>query len=109
MRWHRDVQQGSLGATLPPRQAMVRYATEAAVVPDRARFEHRFERAVELTGSMRLHLHVKSEDADDLDLFVAIRKFDGAGSEVHFFGYNGSDRDVVAKGWLRASHSRAGS
>jgi predicted acyl esterase len=26
------------------------------------------------------------------------------GNEVYFYGYNGFDRDGVAKGWLRVSH-----
>jgi predicted acyl esterase len=33
-----------------------------------------------------------------------VRKLDSAGREVFFSGYNGYERDVVAKGWLRASH-----
>lgn len=39
-----------------------------------------------------------------MDLFVVLRKFDSTGSEVFFSGYNGYDRDGLAKGWLRASH-----
>ena len=53
---------------------------------------------------MRLHLHVAAEDADDLNLFVAVRKIAPDGSEVRFFGYNSNRYDMVAKGWLRASH-----
>ncbi len=71
---------------------------------DRARFELSFDQDTEITGPMRLHVHVAAEDADELDLFVAIRKIAPDGSEVRFFGYNGNRRDMVAKGWLRASH-----
>ena len=39
-----------------------------------------------------------------LDLFVKRRKFNQRGKEVFFYGYNGFDRDGVAKGWLRVSH-----
>jgi hypothetical protein len=35
---------------------------------------------------------------------VALRKLDSTGSEVFFSGFNGYERDGLAKGWLRASH-----
>jgi predicted acyl esterase len=70
----------------------------------KAVFSHRFERAVELLGGMRVKLWVSTSEGDDLDLFVTLRKFDPAGDEVFFSGYNGYTRDCVAKGWLRASH-----
>ncbi len=73
----------------------------------RAVFSLRFERAVELIGSMRLKLWVSTSEGDDLDLFVVLRKLDAAGSEVFFSGFNGYPRDAVAKGWLRASHRGA--
>jgi predicted acyl esterase len=53
---------------------------------------------------MRLKLWVSTSEGDDLDLFVVLRKFDSAGKEVFFSGFNGYERDGVAKGWLRASH-----
>ena len=53
---------------------------------------------------MALKLWVSASEGDDLDLFVLLRKFDDRGREVFFFGYNGFDRDGVAKGWLRVSH-----
>jgi predicted acyl esterase len=71
---------------------------------ERAVFSCRFERAVELIGSMRLKLWVSTSEGDDLDLFVVLRKLDSTGTEVFFSGYNGYERDGVAKGWLRASH-----
>jgi len=35
--------------------------------------------------------------------FVVLRKLDSTGAEVFFSGFNGYERDGVAKGWLRAS------
>lgn len=70
----------------------------------RAAFSCRFERPVELIGSMRLKLWVSTSEGDDLDLFVVLRKLDAAGGAVFFSGYNGYERDDLAKGWLRASH-----
>jgi predicted acyl esterase len=73
--------------------------------PDgRAAFSCRFDRQVELIGSMRLKLWVSTSEGDDLDLFVVLRKLDSAGSEVFFSGFNGYEHDGVAKGWLRVSH-----
>jgi hypothetical protein len=72
--------------------------------PDRASFVYRFERAAELTGGMTLRLWVSTTQGDDMDLFVALRKFDVTGNEVYFYGYNGFAKDGVAKGWLRVSH-----
>jgi predicted acyl esterase len=71
---------------------------------DRAAFSCRFDRQVELIGNMRLKLWVSTSEGDDLDLFVVLRKFDSAGHEVFFSGFNGYEHDSVAKGWLRASH-----
>jgi putative CocE/NonD family hydrolase len=70
----------------------------------KAAFSLRFERAVELIGSMRLKLWVSTSEGDDLDLFVGLRKLDSAGNEVFLSGFNGYEHDGLAKGWLRASH-----
>ena len=70
----------------------------------RAVFACRFERPVELVGSMRLKLWVSTSEGDDLDLFVVLRKLDPNGTEIFFSGFNGYERDGLAKGWLRASH-----
>jgi uncharacterized protein len=69
----------------------------------KAVFSFRFERAVELLGSMSLKLWISTTEGDDLDLFVVVRKLDCTGCEIFFSGYNGFERDGVAKGWLRAS------
>ena len=45
----------------------------------RAVFSCRFERPVELIGSMRLKLWVSTSEGDDLDLFVVLRKLDSSG------------------------------
>jgi uncharacterized protein len=70
----------------------------------KAVFSLRFEQTVELIGSMRLKLWVSTSEGDDLDLFVVLRKLDSTRSEIFFSGYNGFERDGLAKGWLRASH-----
>jgi predicted acyl esterase len=70
----------------------------------KAIFSYRFERPAELIGAIRLKLWASTSEADDLDLFVVLRKLDSNGNEVFFSGFNGYERDGVAKGWLRASH-----
>jgi hypothetical protein len=67
-------------------------------------FSYKFENGTELIGSMRLKLWVSTSEGDDLDLFIVVRKLDASGNEVFFSGFNGYERDDVAKGWLRASH-----
>lgn len=66
-------------------------------------FDHRFDRRTEVTGPMVLKLWVAAEDADNLDLFAAVRKFDSEGNEIFFCGKDGYRQGVVALGWLRAS------
>jgi hypothetical protein len=84
--------------------ATVSYRAARTRTNDRATFVHRFEGDTELTGTMTLKLWVSTSAGDDLDLFVLLRKFDRAGREVFFYGYNGFSKDGVAKGWLRVSH-----
>jgi predicted acyl esterase len=95
---------GSLDTQPPMEARQVRYATNERESPDRASFVYRFLTETELTGTMILKLWVSTSAGTDLDLFVKLRKFDAAGQEVFFYGYNGFDKDGVAKGWLRVSH-----
>jgi hypothetical protein len=71
---------------------------------DRVRFTHRFTEDTEITGSMALTIWISTDEATDLDVFVAVRKRNPAGAVVPFYGYNGYVNDGVAKGWLRGSH-----
>jgi putative CocE/NonD family hydrolase len=82
----------------------VQYRTPGKKGNDSASFSFHFDQTTELTGGMRLKLWVSTSEGDDLDLFVVIRKFDAAKRQVFFSGFNGYERDDVAKGWLRASH-----
>ena len=85
-------------------ESRVQYQSTGQKENDRALFSFQFDTATELTGGMRLKLWVGTSAGDDLDLFVLIRKLDSARREVFFSGFNGYERDAVAKGWLRASH-----
>lgn len=68
-----------------------------------ASFGITFDQDTELTGYMTARLWVSAKDADDMDLFVAVKKFDVQGNEVQFRGMNGFGGDMVAKGQMRVS------
>jgi len=69
-----------------------------------AKFEYTFDEKTELTGHMKLKLWVQAVDNDDMDLFVAIEKFDRTGDIVPFPFFSNHDDGPVALGWLRVSH-----
>jgi predicted acyl esterase len=94
-----DADQGTLSVTPVAAESPITYDARRG----RAAFSLHFTEAVELTGEAKLRLWVSTPDGDDLDLFVALKKFDQRGREVFFSGYNGYRKDGVAKGWLRAS------
>jgi predicted acyl esterase len=60
---------------------------------------------MELTGPMKLKLHVELVGGADAHLFVAVRKFRRQ-RHVCFEGSFGFGRDVVTKGWLRVADRR---
>lgn len=91
---------GQLQLTPPEQAARVRYeATQGA-----ARFDYQFDQDTELTGYMKLKLWVEADGADDMDLFVAVQKFDREGNYVPFAYYALYEDGPVALGWLRVSH-----
>ncbi|MEO0983902.1 MAG: CocE/NonD family hydrolase [Pseudomonadota bacterium] len=94
-----DAAGGSLEERPPQDAAKVSYdAREGG-----AAFRMVFQEETELTGNMKLKLWVEAEGARDMDLFVAVKKYDAAGDEVTFFGKAGFAKSPVAIGWLRVS------
>jgi predicted acyl esterase len=72
---------------------------------EQAVFDYCFDADTDLVGNMKLKLWVWAHDADDMDLFVAVKKLDVALDEVYFYGFGGTNpNDCVARGWLRVSH-----
>ena len=69
----------------------------------KAIFDHKFEHDTELTGYMSLRLWASPEEAQDMDLFVTLRKLDSAGKEVFFDSWMLPKKYPVALGWLRLS------
>jgi predicted acyl esterase len=99
-----DAATGTLDLRPQAEARQVRYAASERGSSDRASFTYRFSTETELTGTMTLKLWVSTSEGTDMDLFAKLRKFDAAGREVFFYGYNGFEKDGVAKGWLRVSH-----
>lgn len=66
--------------------------------------EYVFQEPADLVGPMRLRLFLRANDAEDADIFVAVRKFARDGAEVRFAFNALFDDGPVALGWLRASH-----
>ncbi|ANE45260.1 acyl esterase [Paenibacillus swuensis] len=89
----------------PEESTKVSYDSEAvAAHQDEVRFSTTFDTDTELTGNMKLKLWVSAEDADDMDLFVGIKKLNRRGDEVYFPDFNHIENGQVATGWLRVSH-----
>jgi len=91
---------GKLTAQRPTAGASIAYDAAAG----EANFDHRFEQDTELTGHAKLRLWVEADGADDIDLFVALRKLDAEGQPVGQTFYAFYEDGPVALGWLRASH-----
>lgn len=96
---HLDGASGTLAAQPPPRASSVSYDSEQR--SGLARFVIRFEEATELTGYLKLRLWVQAETADDMDLFVYVRKLDKDSRFVPFMLLG--KPHPGAQGWLRVS------
>ncbi len=92
-------QNGSLTSHIPKQRKAVYNPTQGGD----ASFSITFDKDTELTGYIKAKLWVSSKDADDMDLFVVVKKFDVQGNEVQFRGMNGFNGDVAAKGQMRVS------
>jgi predicted acyl esterase len=71
---------------------------------DRAVFDFSFDQPTEITGHIKLKIHMSAQSADDMDVFVGLQKLDANGAIVPFPFYAQFDDGPVALGWLRASH-----
>lgn len=105
-RWYLDGLQHAFARQPGEQEASIAYSSEkvASSKAGNATFDLLFSQDTELTGNMKLKLWVSPMDADDMDLFVGIRKLNAAGQEIGFSGYQGEHHDLVTKGWLRLSH-----
>jgi uncharacterized protein len=95
-----DTAVGSMTRLAPPAVSSVRYDSSTGT----ATFDVRFAARTDLVGYMKLRLWAAAEDADDMDVFVAVQKQDRAGKGVPFAFWAQYSDGPVALGWLRASH-----
>jgi len=116
-----NARDGSLSSQSPKKGKVLYHATQGGD----ASFGFTFDEDTELTGYMKVKLWVSAEDADDMDLFVMVKKFAGPcdvdsptcrsleevvgkgrvakGNEVQFRGMNGYGGDMAARGQMRVS------
>ncbi|MGY1650267.1 CocE/NonD family hydrolase [Geodermatophilus sp. SYSU D01119] len=95
----------SLGWEAPGDEEEVGYdGLGSGLAPHRATFGITFPEAVELVGHVKAALWVSADEADDMDVFVALFKLDARGRQVGFAYYGQFEDGPVANGWLRASH-----
>ncbi|MFD3810167.1 CocE/NonD family hydrolase [Rhodococcus sp. NPDC058639] len=74
------------------------------VAGDELTFTTTFTEDTEITGHTALRLWVQAKDANDMDLFVGLKKLDSSGEDVWFEGHGGYEKGFVAHGWIRVSH-----
>ncbi|MCX6010337.1 MAG: CocE/NonD family hydrolase [Chloroflexi bacterium] len=100
-----NASDGKMSKSPVKKEAQVRYnVNDITNKTQNAKFQFKFDEKTELTGYMKLKLWVQADGSDDMDLFVAIEKFDRAGYRVPFAHYANHDDGPVALGWLRVSH-----
>ena len=100
-----DAQSRSLQLEPVTAESRCRYRSDdAAEIPDQAMFNYRFDKTTDLIGHMKLRLWAAVEDADDMDIFVAVQKIDREGKVVPFAFWAHFENGPVALGWIRASH-----
>ena len=68
------------------------------------KFRITFPEETELIGYMKLKLWVAAENADDMDIFTGVKKYDRRGNEVYMGDFNHIETGAVTYGWLRVSH-----
>lgn len=95
----------SLQAAPAGKEEKLCYNSEPGVVENsELRFQYTVSQNTEVTGYMKLKLWVSAADADDMDLFIGIKKYDRRGNEVLMADFNHIEHGQVANGWLRVSH-----
>jgi predicted acyl esterase len=100
-----NADDGKMSKALPKAEAKVSYKVDDITdKTQNAKFEIKFNERTELTGHMKLKLWVQADGSDDMDLFVALEKFDRSGNLIPFAFFGNHDDGPVALGWLRVSH-----
>ncbi len=91
-----DMSARSLSWTKPRGGNAASYDSETE--ESAVQFTYRFDKDIELTGFMSLHLWAAAAESDDLDIAVRVEKLDRRGRPM-----GGDDGAIVATGRVRAS------
>lgn len=116
-----DARDGSLAPQVEEISKIAYHSTQGGS----ASFGMTFDEDTELTGYMKVKLWVAAEEAEDMDLFLTVKKFAGPcdagapicrslervlgkdriarGNEVPFWGHDGFWDDAAARGQMRVS------
>lgn len=101
-RLYLDAERGGLSDQPPARAREVRYDSQDP--RGEAVFEHLFAADTDVIGTVKCKLWVGADGADDMDLFLGLRKLDRDRRPVYFPFANVLEDGPVALGWLRVSH-----
>jgi len=70
---------------------------------NRMTFSLKCEETMKLIGHAKLKIYMQADGADDMDIFLNIKKLNKDGEEVLFPHFNQHENGAVAYGWIRAS------
>ena len=105
-RLYMSRQPQSLSLEMPEKPMEVVYPVKKG----KALFEFKFTEDEELSGYMMLRVWVEARSGkagevppDDMGMFIAVNKLDGDENSVPFYGTVGLKKDMVTRGWCRAS------
>ncbi|KAJ5959261.1 Peptidase S15/CocE/NonD C-terminal [Penicillium vulpinum] len=90
---------GGLSQVAQPLEQSVLYDAQTGEVT----FDIPFSESFEFAGHGKLRLWVEARGADNMDLFIVLKKKDAAGNEVHFPWLTIIETGPVAFGFLRVS------
>jgi predicted acyl esterase len=97
-----DASSGTMDPHYPAQSAERSY--QSNVTDDRVTFDFKFEKQTDVVGNSKLKLWVSSDEADDMDLFIAVQKLDHDKKPVSFNFFSTFSDGPAALGWLRVSH-----
>jgi hypothetical protein len=90
---------GGLSIVAQPKEQEMVYDSQT----DEVTFQIPFSESYEFAGHAKLRLWVEARGADNMDLFVVLKKIDAAGNFVHFPWITIIENGPIAFGYLRVS------
>jgi hypothetical protein len=96
-----DCKNGTLSKEKVTQSGKVGYNSET---DERATFTITFDKQVVMVGYSKLRLAISTDNHDDGDVFVTLKKLDDEGKEVTFTYFTVYEHGPIAQGCLRLSH-----